>query len=464
MRRFMIMILWITINLPTVSGQDGSPSIPVGLSDPYLMFVPVGWRAESSTPFGFIEVKNEAVTLQVLDPIRLENYLPFVSNSSPRQHLIDYSKFFYVETISQLEIDLLKIGENTVAVHHDTKLPALATYLVELVNGRYALIEAEARDGLYDSAEESVVNAILGTITTSSNEATQSEVLFDTVELPGGNYSLALPPNWNIEPSFVPGQIFLVGDGIEIIVFAPNSLAGYFAFDENVDLNELATVIESELFQLDLTSVELTTAQAGDRRLVAYGFRSLNNLTDTQALLVQLPTGDVGYFKAVAPQEGITQQLQDRIRRIALSLKPSVTDTSVESLFDDDIQANIVPNSGEWAIELRNLMRLVCDGTVEQLIPTTDEIKSLFGDFDTLVADPEGNSLTIASDGIVNLFQRGTLLRDNTPYYQISDSQRGYTITPINKELISGRLNIFVPNENGRDCRIGVNLTLRYID
>jgi hypothetical protein len=147
-----------------------------------------------------------------------------------------------------------------------------------------------------------------------------------------------------------------------------------------------------------------------------------------------------------------------------LSLQVDTTDTLTEGLFEDEIEAIIIPNSGQWRIELRDMMRLVCDGTIERLIPLSDEIKSLFSDFDTLVADPDGRSITVASDGVVSLFQSSTLQRDNTPYYQIRDAERGYTLTPMNKSLMKGRLNLIAPNDSGSDCRIGVSLTLRYIE
>lgn len=464
MRRFIMSVLWISLSVFTGLAQDTSPSIPVGLSDPYLMFVPVGWRAESPNPFGFTTVRGDNIILNVLDPVRFEQFIPQSPEASPRQLLIDYSQFFYVKTISRLQIELLTIGTNTVAVYQDPDLSALATYVVELADHRFALIEIDALDGIFDSNEQLIVHAILGTLTISSAEEIRNDVLYDRVSLPSGQYSLALPPNWHIEPSFVPRQIFLVGDGIEIIAFAPDSLAGYFSFSADVDLVELAQVIETEFFQIDLTSITLTTVQAGDRQLIAYAFRSLSNEADTQALMVQLPEGEVGYFKAVAPQETITPLLQDRIRRIALSLQVHTPDTFTEGIFDDEIDAIIIPNSGQWRIELRDMMRLVCDGTIERLIPLSDEIQSLFGDFDTIVADPDGSSVTIASDGVVSLFQGGTLQRDNTPYYQIRDVARGYTLTPINKGAMMGRLNVIVPNENGDDCRIGVSLTLRYIE
>lgn len=440
MRRWILIMLCMGLSVLTATAQDTSPSIPVGLSDPYLMFVPVGWRAESPNPFGFSTIGNDNLTLNVLDPVRFEQFIPQHPDTSPRQLLIDYSQFFYVETISRQQIELLTIGKNTVAVYQDPELPALATYVVELADHRFALIEVEAHDGLYDNIEEPIVHAILGTLTISSAEEIRNDVLYDTVSLPSGQYTLSLPPNWHIEPSLVAGQIFLVGDGLEIIVFAPDSLAGYFSFSADVDLVELAEVIETEFFQTDMTSITLTTAQAGDRRLVAYGFRSLTNETDTQALLVQLPEGGVGYFKAVAPQETISQLLRDRIQRIALSLQVNTPDTFTEGLFDDDINAIIIPHSGLWRIELRDMMRLVCDGTlIERLIPLSDEIRSLFGDFDTIVADPDGSSITIASDGVVSLFQSGTLHRENTPSYQIHDTQRGYTLTLIDKNSMAGK-------------------------
>jgi len=464
MRRWIVITLWMGMSLFTGIAQDESPSIPVGLSDPYLMFVPVGWRAESPNPFGFVTVANDNLSLSVLDPIRFEQFIPQLPDTSPRQLLIDYSQFFYIETISRQEIELLTIGENTVAVYRDPDFPALATYVVELTNHRFALIEIEARDGIFDNTEESTVHAILGTLTITSAEEIRNDVLYDTVTLPSEKYSLALPPNWHVEPSFVPGQLFLVGDGIELIVFPPDSIAGYFSFPADVNLIELAQVIETEFFQIDLTSITMTTAQAGDRNLVAYGFRSLNNATDTQVLLVQLPNGSVGYFKAVAPQEKITPLLQDRIRRIAVSLQDSTADTLSEGVFDDEIGAIIIPQSGQWRIELRDMMRLVCDGTIEQLIPLTDEIQAVFGDFETIVADPDGDSITIASDGVVSLFQTGTLQRDNTPYYQLRDVGRGYTLTPIDMNMMRGRLNLIAPNSNGDDCRVGVSLTLRYVE
>lgn len=463
MRRWIIM-LWISMSVLIGHAQDASPSIPVVLSDPYLMFVPVGWRAESPNPFGFISVGNDNIVLSVLDPIRFEQFIPYTPDNSPRQLLIDYSRFFYIETLSRQQIGLLTIGENTVAVYRDPNLPALATYVVELTNQRFALIEVEALDGAYDDTDESIVHAILGTLTISSAEAVRNDVLYDMVTLPSGNYSLALPPSWHIEPSFVPGQLFLVGDGIEIIVFAPDSLAGYFAFSADVDLIDLAQVIETEFFQIDLSSITLTTSQAGGRRLVAYGFRSLNNEVDTQALLVQLPDGNVGYFKAMSPKDTITPLLQDRIRRIALSLQVNTTDSLIDGVFDDDIGAIVIPNSGQWRIELRDMMRLVCDGTIERLIPLSDEIQSVFGDFDTLVADPDGDAITIASDGVVGLFQGSTLRRDNTRYYEISDDDRAYILTPLDESSMRGRLNLIAPSRAGTDCRIGVSMTLHFIE
>ena len=227
MRRWIVITLWLGMSLFTGMAQDTSPSIPVGLSDPYLMFVPVGWRAETPNPFGFVTVGNDDMTLSVLDPIRFEQFIPQLPDTSSRQLLIDYSQFFYIETISRQQIELLTIGENTVAVYRDPEFPALATYVVELTNHRFALIEVEANDGTYDSTEESTVHAILGTLTITSAEEIRNDVLYDMVSLPSDKYSLALPPNWHVEPSFVPGQLFLVGDGIEIIVFPPDSMAGY---------------------------------------------------------------------------------------------------------------------------------------------------------------------------------------------------------------------------------------------
>jgi len=458
------MLLWIGISVFTVNAQDMSPSIPVVLSDPYLMFVPVGWRAESPNPFGFVTVGNDTIQMSVLDPIRFEQFIPYSPDNSPRQLLIDYSQFFYIETISRQQIELLTIGENTVVVYRDPNLTALATYVVELTNQHFALVEVEALDGIYDDTEEATVHAILGTLTISSAQEIRNDVLYDTVTLPSGGYSLALPPNWHIEPSFVPGQIFLVGDGIEIIVFAPDSLAGYFEFSPDVDMLNLAQVIETEFFGIDLSAITLTTSQAGGRRLVAYGFRSLNNDIDTQALLVQLPDGKVGYFRAVSPKDRITPLLQDRIRRIALSLQANIADSLTENLFDDEIGAVIIPNSGEWRIELRDMMRLVCDGTIERLIPLSDEIEAVFGDFDTLVADPDGDAITIASDGVVGLFQGSTLRRDNTRFYEIRDVDRAYILTPFNETSMRGRLNLIAPSRTGNDCRFGVSMTLRYIE
>lgn len=462
MRRWIIVWVWISLTLVTVRAQDTSPSIPVGLSDPYLMFVPVGWRTSSPNPFGFITAENADLTLNVLDPVRLESFIPYEPDTSPRQLLIDYTQFFYVETISRLQIDLLTIGDNTVAIYRDPELPQLATYAVELPNQRYALIEVEANDGAYDS-EESTVHAIIGTLTTSTNDTSRTDVLFDTVVLPSERYSISLPPNWGIEPSFVPGQLFLVGDDIEMILFPPDSIDGYFSYPDDVDLAELAQVIETEFFDVDLTNVDLTRARAGDRRAVAYGFRSLNGQTDTQVLLVQLPDGGISYVKTVVPQATLTPLLEERISRIALSIErynPSTLDTDQ---FDDPVAALIIPNSGQWRIELRDMMRFVCDGTIEKLIPLNDDIRGLFGDFDTIVADPDGDSLTIASDGVVTLFQRGTLLRDDTPYFQITGEGRGYTITPISAGEMHGRLNI-ISEQDDRSCRIGVSLTLRFVE
>lgn len=462
MRRWIVVCLWLSLTLMTIQAQDTSPSIPVGLSDPYLMFVPVGWRTSSPNPFGFTTIENDDITLNVLDPVRLESFIPYNPETSARQLLIDYTQFFYVETISRLQINLLTIGNNTVAIYRDPELPQLATYAVELANQHYALIEVEAHDGTYDS-EESVVHAILGTLTVSTAEATRTDVLYDTVILPSERHTISLPPNWGIEPSFAPGELFLVGDDIEMILFPPDSLAGYFSYPPDVDLRDLAQVIETEFFDVDLSNVELTRAKAGDRRVLAYGFRSLNNETDAQVLMVQLPDGGISYFKTVVPQETLTPVLQDRFRRIALSIETYTHDTPDDNLFDDSVEALIIPNSGQWRIEMRDMMRFVCDGTIEKLIPLTDDIRDLFGDFDTIVADPDGASITIASDGVVSLFQRGTLLRDNTPYFQITGENRGYTLTPINADEMIGRLNIISEHDEG-NCRVGVSLTLRFIE
>ena len=464
MRRWIVITLWMGMSLFTGMAQDAPPSIPVGLSDPYLMFVPAGWRAETPNPFGFVNVGNERILLSVLDPIRFEQFIPQLIDTSPRQLLIDYSQFFYVETIDRQQIELLTIGENILAVYRDPDFPALATYVVQLTNHHFALIEVEAHDGTFDSEEESTVHAILGTLTITSAEQIRNDVLYDTVLLPSDQYSLTLPPDWYIEPSFVAGQLFLVGDGMEVIVLPPDSMAGYLSFPMDVDLVELAQVVETEFFEVDLTSITLTSAKAGDRNLVAYGFRSLTNAVDTQVLLVQLPDGGVGYFKAVAPLDHITPLLQDRIRRIAVSLQDATADTLTEGLLDDDINAIIIPRSGQWRIELRDVMRLVCDGTMERLLPLSDEIRAIFGDFDTIVANPDGVSITLANDGVVTLFQSGTLQRDNTPYYQLRGTGRGYTLTPESETIMRGRLNIIAPNSTGDDCRIGVSLTLRFVE
>lgn len=463
MRRSLSIWLWVSLSVSMVIAQDISPSIPVGLSDPYLIFVPVGWRAETPNPFGFVQIQNDALTLNVLDPVRFEEFIPFAPDTSPRQLLIDYTQFFYVETLSRQAIDLLTIGENTVALYRDPQLPAFATYVVELSNQRFAVIEVEAVDGTYDD-EENVVHAIIGTLTISSDEALRTDVLYDSVLLPSGKFSLALPPDWRIEPSFVPGQIFLVSDEIELITFPPDSLSGYVVFPKDVPLASLAQVIEQDLFDIDLTNITLTSAQAGNRELVAYGFRSLNNNTDTQVLLVRLPNGDVGYFKVIAPQDRITPVLEDRIRRIALSLKREDNDTINTTQFDDEVEAIVLPNSGQWQIELRDMMRFVCDGTLEQLLPLSAEIRELFGDFETIVVDPDGKTITIASDGVVNLFQRGTLQRDNTPYYQVTGDGLGYTLTPIDENTMRGRLNIITPNNENGSCRIGVSLMLHFVE
>lgn len=460
MRRWMLVCLWMSLMLNSVQAQD--PSIPVGLSEAYLVFAPIGWQTESPNPFGFVQLKNDAMTLNVLDPIRFESFIPYDSDASPRQLLIDYTQFFYVETLNRQDIDLLTIGDNTVALYIDPDLPQLATYIVELADQRFAVIEVEADDGMYDD-EEPTVNAIMGTLTLSTAEAIRTDVLYDTVVLPSGDHKISLPQNWRVEPSLVPGQLFLVGDGIDIIFFPPDSLDGYFTFPADIDLIDLARVIEAQFFDVDLANTTVTNAQAGNRHMLSYGLRSLTNQTDTQVLMVQSPDGGIAFFKTVVPQESLSELLQDRIRRIALSLESNVADTLDIAQFDDPVEALIVPNSGEWRLELRDMMRYVCDGTIEYLIPLSDEIRLLFGDFDTIVADPDGESLTIASDGVVSIFQRGTLQRVDTPYFEIADDGRWYTITPLNVNEMIGRLNIVTPQEEG-NCRLGVSLTLRYVE
>ena len=96
-------------------------------------------------------------------------------------------------------------------------------------------------------------------------------------------------------------------------------------------------------------------------------------------------------------------------------------------------------------------------------MPLSDEIRALFGDFDTIVSDPNGDSITIASDGVVSLFQRGTFQRNDTPYFQIMDEGIAYTLTPLDANVMRGRLNIFTSNDDD-DCRIGVSLTLRFVE
>ncbi len=458
----IILVIYFVL-LSMTPAQAQTPSIPVGLADPYLMFVPVGWRTDSQSLFGFVSLSNNDMILDVLDPTRFEQYIPYDPNTSPRQLLIDYWQFFYVQTPDRAQIDLLTIGENTVALYIDPQQPSLATYIVELANQRFALIEAHAQDGTYDNNEQPTVHSILGTLSVSLTGEIRTDVLYDTVPLPSNRYSLSMPPDWQIEASLVAGQIFLVGDGLETLMFAPDSISEFFDFPPDVNLAELAQVIESTLFEVDLSNIEITQSQAGDRRLATYGFRSLSNQTDTQVALVQLPDGSVAYFKTITPQDKITVLLRDRLRRIALSIQTIEADDPLAG-FTDDIRAKIIPNSGEWRVNLRDMMRLVCDGQVERLVPLSDDLRAVFGDFDTIVADPDGESITIASDGIASLFQRGTLRRDETDYFQIIENNLGYTITPQTNNTMLGRLNIINPNDDGSNCRIGVSLQLRYVE
>jgi len=461
MRRYWILLILLFFTL-LINAQD-TPTIPVGLSDPYLMFVPTGWGTTSDTPFGFVTASNADVTLNVLDPSRFEQYIPYNPDTSARRLLIDYWRFFYVETIDRAQIDLLTIGDNTVAVYPDPNNPALATYIVELTNQRFALIEVIATDGTYDETEQTVVHRILGTLSLSATGEIRSDVAYESVALPSDAYTLSLPPDWIIEPSLAPGQVFLVGDGLETILLAPDTIAAYFDFPPEVNLSELAQIIETEFFDLDLTNIDIAQTQIGDRRLVAYGFRNINNGTDTQIVIVQLPNGEVAYYRTTALQDTITPVLRDRLRRIALSIQPRLPDDT--DIFGEDIRANVVPSSGEWRVTPRDMMRLVCDGdSVEQLIPLTDQIRALFSDFDTIVADPDGESITIASDGVASLFQRGTLQREESDSFQILEENIGYNITPQTEDVMTGRLNIVAPNENGVNCRFGVSLTLRFVE
>jgi len=448
------------LGFPT-HAQD-TPSIPVGLSDPYLMFVPVGWGTAEDSPFGFVTAGNANITMNVLDPPRLEQYIPYNPDTSPRRLLTDYWRFFYVDTINRNAINLQTIGENTVASYRDPNNTALATYIVELANQRFALIEVVASDANYDEDEQASVESILETLSVTLTGEIRAEPIYETMPLPSDAYTLSLPVDWLIEPSLAPGQVFLVGDSLEMILLAPNTLEAYFEFPDNVNLAELAQVIETQFFGVDLTNIDITQSQVGDRELIGYGFRSMTNQTDTQAILVRLPNGEVAYYRAVALQDTITPILRDRLRRIALSIQPKLPDET--DLLDDVVRANIIPNSGEWRVIPREMMRLVCDGDIaEILIPLTPEIRDLFSDFDTIVADPDGTSITLANDGIASVFQRGTLQREDTPYFQILEDTIGYTITPQTEAFMLGRLNIVAPNEDGVNCRFGVSISLRFV-
>jgi len=440
---------------------QGRPTIPVGLADPYLMFVPVGWGTADDSPFGFVTASNGAITLNVLDPTRLEQYLPYNPDTSPRRLLMDYWRFFYAQSINRLDIELLTIGNNTVAIYPDPDNPQLATYIVELVNQRFALIEINVSDSVYDDEREAV-HTILETLSTSIDGEIRTDVIVEPVILPSDRYTLNMPINWFIEPSLAPGQLFIVGDGIETIMLPPDTVAASFDLPADVNLADLAQVIETELFETDITNIDINLSQIGDRQVIAYGFRSISTQTDTQVIMVRLPTGDIAYYRTTSLQDSVTSILADRLRRVAVSLQPYITDEV--DLFTDDIRGNLIPNSGEWRVTPREMMRVVCDGDlVEQLTPLTPEIRGIFSDFDTIVADPDGESITLANDGITSLFQRGTLQREGTPYYQILGDNIGYILTPQSDDVMIGRLNIIAPDVNGANCRFGVSITLRFV-
>lgn len=458
--RYWIVSLFFLMVVPS-HAQD-TPVIPVGLTDPYVMFIPVGWRTIEDDPFGFIAVSNDTITLNVLDPVRFEQYMPYNPDATPRQLLIDYWQSFYVETINRLQIELMTLGDNVVAIYPDAEHPELATYIVQLVDGRFALVDVRTADDTYDD-ERDIVHTILETLSLSVEGEIRTEVAYERVVLPSNLYSVNMPDGWFIEPSLVPGQVFIVGDGVETILLAPNTITASFDFPPDIELIDLAQVIESAFFDTDITNIEVTESQLGDLKLIAYGFRSIVAQTDTQVILVQLPDGGIAYYRTTTLQDVFTPVLQDRIRRVATSIQPYVDEDT--ALFGDDIRANIVPSSGEWRVTPRDMMRFVCDGDIaERLIPLTDNIRDLFSDFDVIVADPDGRSVTVANDGIISLFQRGTLLRDDTLYFQLIEEDLAYIITPRTEDLMIGRLNIIAPDENGKNCRQGVSILLRFAE
>lgn len=460
--KFWTIFILLSLCAMPVGAQDNTPAIPIGLSDPYLMFVPVGWRAETPDPFGFVRVEGDGITLNMLDPVRLLRYVPYTGESSPRQLLVDYWQIFYAQTISRATIALGVAGDNTYAVYRNADAPQQATYSIQLADGTFALVDAVTNAGNFDAIHDREVVAILATISRSPNAPQTLIPSYTRVVLPSGAYSLSLPENWRVEPSLTPGELFLVGDGFEVIFFPPDSLAGYFDFPPDVPLRDLATVIEREFFQTDLASTQITSGRAGTWRIVTYGLRNIVRRVDSQVLMVGLPEGGAGYFRAMAPADGFERAELDLLNAVALSLKPHTVD-AIDDPFEDELGLQIIPLSGQWQVEVRELMRFVCDGTVETLIPLTDEARGLFAPFDTILARPEGDSLTTDFDGIVNLLQTGSLERNDSSDYARTQGNVTYVLRPVSETVMQGRLNI-IDERSGVACRTSIHLDLRYVE
>lgn len=461
MNRVVLCIVCVAVFMRGhVQAQD-TPLIPLGLSDPYIMFIPVGWATEDDSPFGFMTTSNDDVVMQLLDPVRLSQYIPYDANATPRQLLIDYWRYIHADTLTRSSIELLTADDTLAALYTDPQNPQFATYIIAFADQHFALVEVRANDGIYDDERE-IVHRMLGTLSLSLDGEQRADVIYDDVVLPSGAYRVNLPIDWLVEPSLAQGQVFMVGDGIQTLMFPPDALSASFEFPPNVELAVLAQVIESTFFDVDLSNIELTESRMGDVTVLGYGFRSISNQTDTQVLLIQYADDSVAYFRTSTLADVLTPALRGQIRQVASSIRP-VTDADSERVADAN--TSIMPNGGDWRVMPRAMMRQICDGDLaERLIPVTDNIRQLFSDFDTIAVNPDGTLMTIANDAVINLFQRGTLQRDGMTDFQMMGDGIVYRMRPHREDLMVGQLSILAPNDAGEMCRFTVNVDLRYIE
>lgn len=460
----LLCIIWIISGF-VIQGQDSSPSIPVTLADPYIILIPIGWEAEISDGFGFTRIHGEGLTLSILDPNRLGRYIPFDENTSPRRLISDYYHFFFGEELQSQAIQLGLIDEREYAIYQSRETPKEATIIIKLKNGLFGLVELRADNGDLSEEDISRTLTVIQTISLASSETQASPIAYETQILPSKLHSLSLPLGWIIEPSAAPGQLFIVGDDMEIIVYPPDSIAGYFQFPENVDLIDLAHLIEATLFDTQLGNTRIDSARAGDRQLVAYGFRNVNLGIDTQVVLIALPNGEIGYFRAISLPNSFTPEQLDQVSSVALSLQRLLQASQPE--FPLRIEEHIIPNSGSWRVHLRPLMRQACDGQAEQLIPIPQTFQYLSQDyFETILLNPDGSTLTLTTENIAALFQGKNLQGNESGDYLVESGNALFFVHPLTPQYLRARLNITQSNVNntGKTCRVGLNFVMKWVE